>query len=573
MGVRDMPSNPVLEWGAVRALTVRKNALLVMPQFPKTFWGLDYAFEDIISGPKYPLPPLSLITLASFLPPSWSVRVVDENVRTLSDSDLAWADVVMLHSMIVQLKAVARITAAVHQLGKPVVVGGPHPTIAPEHYPDVDYVHQGEVGDDTIRLILDLSKNTARPRTQQSYRTIHKVPLSDYPPPRYELVRSTDYLSSSLQFAVGCPFNCEFCDIIEIYGRIPRVKRPEQILAELDAIRKTGHRGSVFFVDDNFIGNLPKVKALLPHVLLWQQKHGFPFRFYTEASVNLAEHKDLLEAMRAAGFYAVFLGIETPDPEDLKTIQKGQNARRPLLESIRILQAHGLEIWAGLILGFDSDRPDTGDQIVSFVEASAITMAMVNLLNAPIGTQLWRRLKAEGRLLDRPPIGDNITDTNIVFRRGEEEVFRQFHSVWQRLYEPNAFLQRIRENLERTGGGRDDLNALIPWKVRLFSFPRMIWYMGIRASYRKAFWRLLIWSLRKGLLDAFSFQIGMAYHCIRFRDHVLHTAQRSTFASPQAFQEKKAPAFGGEHGQVEVANEYAHEGKGSNPLAVRSGSH
>jgi radical SAM superfamily enzyme YgiQ (UPF0313 family) len=514
------------------------NILMIMPKFPLSFWGLDYMFADILTGPRYLLPPLSLMTVASFLPANWNVRMVDENVRSISEQEWVWADVIMVSAMIVQTSSVQRLTQHAHRMNKPVVVGGPNPTMAPEHYPEADYIHRGEIGDATIRLWQDLAQSPGRPNRQKIYRVTEKVPLQEYPTPRHELVREKDYLSMSLQFAVGCPFNCEFCDIIEIYGRTPRTKSPEQVLAELDSLHATGHKGSVFFVDDNFIGSITRVKALLPYVLRWQEAHGYPFQFYTEASVNLAEYPDLLDAMRQAGFYAVFLGIETPELIGLKSAQKSQNTRRPPLESVRIIQDYGLEIWSGFILGFDTDTPETGARMADFIEASAVTMAMVNLLNAPEGTQLWRRLRTEGRLSKRTATGDVITDTNIFYKLGQEATFKMLKDVWRRLYAPDALLWRIRRNIQLIGSRAGRFGELLPLGVRLRSLPRILWHMGIKAPYRGEFWKLLVFSVRRGSFDAFMFQIGMAYHCIRYCEHVLAAptpgvVETQRFASPQ----------------------------------------
>lgn len=533
-------------WQEVFRIESPCNVLMVVPKFPITFWGLYYSFRDVISGPKYILPPLPLLTVAAFLPPRWAVRLVDENIRDLTEDDLDWADVVMVNAMVVQLDGVRSVTRRAHDRGKTVVLGGPDPSIAPERYAEVDYIHQGEIGDATIDLFLHLARHPQRPDRQRIFTVAEKVPIAALPPPRNDLIRPDDYLSMSLQFAVGCPFNCEFCDIIEIYGRKPRVKRPEQVLQELDGILATGYRGSVFFVDDNFIGNLPKVKALIPHLIRWQEEHGFPFQFYTEASVNLAEHEGLLKDMRKAGFYAVFLGIETPDPEDLKALQKSQNARRPLLESMRILQEHGLQIWAGLIVGLDTDRPDTGDQIVNFVETTGITAAMVNLLSAPAGTQLWRRLQKEGRLVEMQPIEDPSTDTNVVYKQGNDVILRQAQGIWEQLYEPKTFLERIRRNIEISLANSAHFSNLISWKVKLRTMPRMLWHMGIKARYRWQFWKLLGWCLRRGAFDAFAYQMGLAYHCIRFRDRVLEVmstrAQAADHGLSARTRELAAPA-------------------------------
>jgi radical SAM superfamily enzyme YgiQ (UPF0313 family) len=298
------------------------KVLLVYPRFPVTFWSLSHLFRDILVGPRHTHPPLPLLTLAAFFPKSWEVRLVDENVQELAEADLHWADVVMVSAMQVQDRSLLTVLERAHAAGKPVVAGGPGPTLAPQFYEGrgVDYLHVGEVGDATVDLFRDLAAGPELQARTRTYRVERKLDIAEFPPPRYELIRPADYLQLTVQFASGCPFNCEFCEIPSIYGRVPRVKPPELVIRELDGLYALGHRGAVLFVDDNFLGNVQRVRELLPLVIRWQKEHGEPFAFSTQVSVNLADHPDVLAAMRDAGFHSVFLGIETPRAEDLRAM-------------------------------------------------------------------------------------------------------------------------------------------------------------------------------------------------------------------------------------------------------------
>src|SRR5574341_610300 len=325
------------------------KVLLVYPEFPETYWSFRHALR--FESKRAAFPPLGLLTVSAMLPEAWERRLVDLNVQPLKAADIEWADLVMVSAMLVQKQSLLRVVAMCKERGKRVAAGGPYVSTRGKPLPD-------------FRL-ADIKRYSAMP----------------------------------VQYSRGCPFQCEFCDIIEIYGRVPRTKSNEQMLAELDALLRLGWRGMVFIVDDNFIGNKRNVKKLLPELADWSERHGRPFSFITEASVNLAEDDELLDGMRRARFRRVFLGIETPVEASLKEAQKGQNLRGDLLDSVRKIQSYGMEVMAGFIVGFDNDPDDIFERQIRFIRESAIPMAMVGLLSALPDTQLWRRLEREGRLL------------------------------------------------------------------------------------------------------------------------------------------------------------------------------
>ena len=377
------------------------NALLVYPEWPDTYWSFKHALP--FEGKRSAYPPLGLLTMASLLPGHWKKRLIDTNVKPLTDSDLRWADVAMLSGMLVHRREILDILARCRARGLRTVVGGPITSSVQELPLAADHVVVGEAEDLMPELVADLEAGAAKPLYQA-----HSLPdMSKTPLPDLDLVSLKPYSAIGIQYSRGCPFNCEFCDIIEIYGRRPRTKSPAQIVAELELLQERKWRGSVFLVDDNFIGNKKKVKELLPVLADWNCQHGRPFTFFTEASLNLADDSELLEMMKAAGFIRVFLGIETPVEASLKEAQKLQNTRRSLLESVQHIQNYGIEVMAGFIVGFDNDPEDVFDRQVEFIDKSAIPLAMVGLLQALPGTQLYRRLVKEGRLVTEGS-GDNM---------------------------------------------------------------------------------------------------------------------------------------------------------------------
>src|ERR1035437_5213866 len=361
------------------------NALLVYPRSPDTYWSFRYALS--IQGKRAAQPPLGLITVAALLPQPWNKRLIDTNVERLRDSDLAWADVALISGMHMQQEDLISIVQRCRARGLRTVVGGPITSSVPRSVLQADHVVIGEAEDLIAGLARDLEAGTARPH----YQAAERPAMERSPLPALGLIQMHRYSTMTVQYSRGCPFNCEFCDIIEIYGRRPRTKAVVQVLAELDQLLEAGWRDAVFVVDDNFIGNKPRAKALLAGMAEWGEAHGHPFRFSTEASVNLVDDLELLQLMKDAGFISVFLGIETPDEDSLVANHKLQNTRRNLLQSIGIIQQYGIEVMGGFILGFDTYREDVYERLVEFIQKSAIPVAMVGLLQPCQAAELLRR--------------------------------------------------------------------------------------------------------------------------------------------------------------------------------------
>jgi radical SAM superfamily enzyme YgiQ (UPF0313 family) len=457
------------------------NALLVYPQWPDTYWSFKHALP--FEGKRSTYPPLGLLTIASLLPKHWNKRLVDTNVRPLTDGDLAWADVVLTSAMLVQKRSLLEILERARRRGLRSVVGGPI-TSSEESLPlFADHVVVGEAED----LIGELAANLEQGVPRAIYRARELPGLDKTPLPELDLIQMKYYSAMALQYSRGCPYNCEFCDIIEIYGRRPRTKSPAQVLAELDMLREHKWRGSVFIVDDNFIGNKKKVKELLPALVDWTVRHNRPFTFYTEASVNLADDTELLGMMQAAGFTRVFLGIETPVEASLKEAQKLQNTRRSLLESIRRIQRHGMEVMAGFIVGFDNDPEDIFDRQVEFIQESAIPMAMVGLLQALPGTQLYRRLVKEGRILNECR-GDNMDcRLNFMPKMDPQRLVEGYRSILRRIYQPQAYYERVCRFLEEYRPVHRRRRRLSDYRAFLRSVVRQ----GVLGRARGPYWKFL----------------------------------------------------------------------------------
>ncbi|HVR07837.1 MAG TPA: B12-binding domain-containing radical SAM protein, partial [Thermoanaerobaculia bacterium] len=410
-----------------------RNALLVYPRFPPSYWGFQYAIE--LLGKRSAMPPLGLLTVAAMFPAHYRLRLVDMNVSALSDEDLDWADLVLTSTMIVQRRSLQEVIARCKSRGKPVAVGGPHPTSFADEI-GADFFVLDEVEESLRRFLADWEAGSA----QRTYRPERKPPITATPAPRLDLLDLDAYSSMALQFSRGCPFDCEFCDITKLFGRVPRTKSNDQVLAELDALYEVGWRGSVFLVDDNFIGNRREALRLLPAIAAWQQQRSYPFDLFTEASVNLAQHEPLMDAMAQAGFRMVFLGIESPNPEALKLTKKSQNVRRGdsdfLLHAVRAIQRKGIEVSGGFILGLDGDGPEVFAAQVAFIQEAGIPRAMVGLLTALRGTDLYARLEAEGRLLGEG--SGNNGEVALNFRPQLEPgvLIEGYRRVLATLYEP-----------------------------------------------------------------------------------------------------------------------------------------
>jgi radical SAM superfamily enzyme YgiQ (UPF0313 family) len=411
----------------------KKNALLVYPAFATSFWSFKFALQYL--GKKSSMPPLGLLTLANMFPRDYNLRLVDMNVRPLMDADLQWADLVCTSTMIVQRKSLEHVIERAKRSGKPVVAGGPHPTSYWEDMEDVDYFLLGEVEDTFPLFLRDLEQGTA----QHCYMPREKPAITRAPLPRYDLINMRDYGSMLLQFSRGCPFDCEFCDITKLYGRVPRTKTPEQMLAEFSLLYDLGWRGSLFLVDDNFIGNRRDALRLLRALIPWQRERHYPFNLCTEASMNLVGHDDLMEAMRQAGFTSVFVGIETPTAAALITTKKKQNVRKDdpeyPLHAVHTLQAKGFEVMGGFILGLDGETPDAFDTHIRFIQQAAIPMAMEGLLTVLKGTDLYYRMQREGRLRG-DTTGNNLdTQLNFVSEMPEEVLNAGYKRVLNTIYD------------------------------------------------------------------------------------------------------------------------------------------
>jgi len=382
--------------------------LLVSPRTPDTFWSFKHAVHFV--SRKASMAPLGLLTVAAMLPPDWELKLVDLNVERLKDDDLRRADYVLVGAMLVQKESVREIAARCATLKKTVIAGGPLFTTGHEAFPEIQHFVLGEAEELMPQVVADLQNG----RLQPVYRAVNHPDITGTPAPRWDLLNFRHYVTMSVQFSRGCPFDCEFCDIIVMNGRVPRTKTPAQLIAELDALRQRGWKDMVFIVDDNFIGNKQRTKALLRELIEWRRRERPGFGFLTEASVNLADDPELCALMVEAGFRKVFVGIETPSVEALEECHKLQNRNRDLVAAVQTLQRAGLEVMAGFIVGFDSDKKDIFKRQFDFIQRSGVATAMVGLLNALPQTRLWQRLRREGRL-EAESTGNN-TDAELNFK-------------------------------------------------------------------------------------------------------------------------------------------------------------
>jgi len=462
------------------------NILLISPQTPDTFWSFKHAIRFV--SRRASMPPLGLLTVAAMLPPEWNLRLVDLNVERLGDEDLRRADYVFLGAMIVQKDSVHEILARCAALGKTVIAGGPLFTTGHEAFPEIRHFVLGEAEELMPQLVADLQNG----RLQGIYQSSHRPDITHTPAPRWDLIRFKHYVTMSVQFSRGCPFDCEFCDIIVMNGRVPRTKTPAQLIAELDTLRQRGWQDMVFIVDDNFIGNKARTKTLLHALIEWRRRTRTPIGFLTEASVNLADDPELIALMVEAGFKKVFVGIETPSAESLAECHKVQNRNRDLVAAVQTLQRAGMEVMGGFIVGFDSDPTDIFERQFKFIQRSGVATAMVGLLTALPQTRLWQRLKNEGRL-EAESSGNN-TDAALNFRPKLSREFLQagYRQLMQELYEPKNYYRRIRTFLKshRPVGpikrvSRADFIALL----------KSFWVLGLRHRGRRGYWRLFVGTL------------------------------------------------------------------------------
>ncbi|MBC5811327.1 MAG: B12-binding domain-containing radical SAM protein [Candidatus Eremiobacteraeota bacterium] len=510
--------------------SVRRKILCVFPRYSPSFGTFENAYP--IVGVKAFMPPQGILVIASYLPENWEVRFRDENLQPANAADFTWADAVFASGMHIQRGQIDDINRRAHAHGTVTVLGGPSVSGCPEYYPDYDYLHVGELGDATDDLIRRLEASTQRPPSQVRLEAVERLPLADFPVPAYHMTDLSQYFLGSVQFSSGCPYRCEFCDIPELYGRNPRLKTPEQIVGELDAILAAGGERAIYFVDDNFVGNRKAAKELLPHLIAWQKKNGFAVQLACEATLNIAKSPDLLEMMREAYFCTIFCGIETPDPKALHEMAKDQNNAMPVMDAINIIHAHGMEVVSGIIMGLDSDTAQTPDMILEFIEASKIPLLTINLLQALPRTPLYRRLQAEGRLVDEPG-----RESNVEFKLPYDQMIAMWRRVFTTAYQPEAIYRRFAYHVDHVFPNRikppnspQRVNARNIRKA-LSILGNLLVRVGIFSHYRHVFWKMARAALKRGDIEAM-FHIGLvSHHLITFARQASEGKRNASFYS------------------------------------------
>ena len=502
----------------------RRRVLCVFARYTKTFGTFHHAYQFFPDTVAF-MPPQGILTVASYVRekrPDWEVRFVDENVRIPTDEEYRWADVVIASGMHVQRNHLAAIAERAHGAGKIAILGGPSVSACPEYYPTFDVLHVGELGDATDEILRHLDRSVARPDKQLVFTTNERLALDDFPIPAYDQIDFNHYFVVNIQWSSGCPFTCEFCDIPELYGRNPRLKSPERMLRELDAIAAREPFGAVYFVDDNFIGNKKAAKKLLPHLIEWQKKTGYRLRFGAECTLNLAQDDEILEMMREAYFTDIFFGIESPDEDTLDTIDKGQNIRIPLLDAIKKINSYGIELHAGIILGLDNDGEDTADKVLKFIHEANIPLLAINIVYALPKTPMWRRLEKEGRLIPTA----QVEESNVIFKLPAATVLAQWKRVITEAYTPENLYRRYRHNIEHTYGNRKKLpvkaHHLSPRMLRigLYSMAAIFLKLGLKARYKTAFRKMAMELLASGRVDHLIYIASMGHHLLRYAEEV-----------------------------------------------------
>lgn len=469
------------------------RVLLVYPLFPKTFWSYEKILELV--NRQVLLPPLGLVTVAAILPQEWEFKLVDRNIRAVTEAEWEWADVCIFSAMIVQKQDLIDQIKEAKRRRKLVAVGGPYPTSVPDEAisAGADYMILDE-GEITLPMFVEAVQ---RGDKNGIFRTTQKPDVTTTPIPRFDLLELNAYDSMSVQFSRGCPFQCEFCDIIVLYGRKPRTKTPAQLLAELDCLYELGWRRGVFMVDDNFIGNKRNVKLLLQELKVWMAEHKYPFAFNTEASVDLSQDQEMLDLMVECNFNAVFLGIETPDEESLQMTKKFQNTRNSLIESVQAITKAGLRPMAGFIIGFDGEKAGAGDRIVRFAETTGIPTTTFAMLQALPNTALWHRLEKEGRLRGKDGNINQTTLMNFIPTRPLEDIGREYIEAFWELYDAEKFLDRTYRCFLMMGAPKCKAPAKMPSWVDLRALLIVIWRQGVKRKTRFKFWHHLFSMIKR----------------------------------------------------------------------------
>ncbi len=486
--------------------------LLIYPEYENTFWNVKKVLR--VLGKKAAYPPLGLLTVAAMLPNHWEKKLTDMNCETLKEEHIKWADYVLISSIVGQKQSTKKVVNKVHEIGKTIIAGGSLFTTQWEEFSNIDTIVLGESEEIIPVLVKDMeNKNLKKIYSMEEYPAIQKAPI-----PEWNLINLSYYNSVCIQLSRGCPYNCEFCDVVQLNGRIPRIKSKEQIIAELDSINELGWRAGVFFVDDNFIGNKVILKKkLLPAIMKWQKEKKYPFTLSTQVSINLSDDPELMEMMTGAGFSTVFVGIETPDPDGLEECGKYHNRNRNLLGSVKKIQNMGFEVNAGFILGFDSDKETIFQNQIDFIQKSGIVAAMVGLLNVSPKSRLHERLKKANRLLDHKSSNGNISELselNFIPRMNAKTLIDGYWKVLSTIYSPKFYFERIRTFLSEYRPKK-----VKPPKVRFYHIRGLfssLWFLGIIENGRHYYWNLILWSIfkRPNLLP---YAVGLPLGLLHFK--------------------------------------------------------
>lgn len=471
-------------------LNKKLKILLINPEVPNTFWSLKNALKFV--SKKSLLPPMGLLTVAAMLPESFEKKLIDMNITRLRDRHLKWADMVFLTGMVIQKKSVDHVIERCKRLNVKIVAGGPLFSAFPETYLNIDHLVLKEAEITLPAFLKDLEKGCPEP----FYTTRERPDLKETPIPQWNLINMKKYALMGIQYSRGCPFNCDFCDVTRLFGHTLRTKTTEQIIAELESLYSAGWRGELFFVDDNFIGKKAVLKKeLLPAMIQWMERKNHPFCFNTQASMNLADDEELMSMMVRAGFGCVFIGIESPDETSLTECNKTQNTGRDIVEAVKKIQQFGLEVQAGFIVGFDSDKPSVFDSMIKLIQESGIVTAMVGLLNAPRGTKLYKKMMLENRLT-KAPTGDNMDCTiNFIPRMDIHQLLNGYQKVLNTIYSQKHYYKRIKTFLENYNF--KDVNLPPIRYSGMKAFFRAMWRIGLVEKGKYHYWKLILWSLKK----------------------------------------------------------------------------